>query len=111
MPSSRASMRQTRLAANAGTMRGVYTAPFPIETDRLVLRAYRPDDFDALYAIVSRTDLNRFLYTEPRDEDETVELLQGKVGNTELVDEDDHISPPSACARPASSSATRCCGG
>ena len=71
---------------------GVYVAPFPIQTERLVLRAYGPDDFDALHAIVSRTDVNRFLYTEPRGHDETVELLQRKLGNTELVDEDDQIS-------------------
>jgi RimJ/RimL family protein N-acetyltransferase len=70
----------------------VYAAAFPIHTERLVLRAYQPDDLDALHAIVSRTDVNRFLYTEPRDEDEAVELLQRKLGNTELVDEDDQIS-------------------
>jgi len=70
----------------------VYTAPFPIETERLVLRAYTADDYDALHAIVSRTDVNRFLYTEPRGHDETAELLGRKLGNTELIDEDDHIS-------------------
>lgn len=70
----------------------MHVAPFPIETDRLVLRAYAPDDFDALHAIVSRTDVNRFLYTEPRGPDETLELLQRKLGNTELLDEDDQIS-------------------
>ena len=37
----------------------------PIQTERLVLRWYRPGDFDALHAIVSRDDVNRFLYTEP----------------------------------------------
>ena len=70
----------------------MYAAAFPIHTERLVLRAYRPDDLDALLAIVSRTDVNRFLYTEPRNEDEALELLQRKLGNTELLDEDDQIS-------------------
>ena len=70
----------------------MYAAAFPIQTERLVLRAYRPDDLDALLGIVSRIDVNRFLYTEPRNEDEAVELLQRKLGNTELLDEDDQIS-------------------
>jgi RimJ/RimL family protein N-acetyltransferase len=70
----------------------VFAPDLPIHTERLVLRAYGPDDFDALHAIVSRADVNRFLYTEPREHDETVELLQRKLGNTELLDEDDQIS-------------------
>jgi RimJ/RimL family protein N-acetyltransferase len=86
-----ASMRSLRLSG-LGQNAGVHTAPFPIQTERLVLRAYVPDDFDALHAIVSHVDVNRFLYTEPRGHDETVELLQRKLGNTELIDEDDQIS-------------------
>jgi RimJ/RimL family protein N-acetyltransferase len=73
-------------------MQRMYAPDLPVETERLVLRAYAPDDLDALYAIVSRVDVNRFLYTGPRGHDETVELLQRKLGNTELVDEDDQIS-------------------
>jgi len=71
---------------------GVFAPELPIRTERLVLRWYRPGDFDALHAIVSRADVNRFLYTEPRDADETAELLARKMGKTELLDEDDWIS-------------------
>jgi RimJ/RimL family protein N-acetyltransferase len=70
----------------------VFSPDLPIETQRLTLRAYAPDDYDALHAIVSRADVNRFLYTEPRGPDQTLELLQRKMGNTELLDEDDGIS-------------------
>ena len=70
----------------------MFSPDLPIETQRLTLRAYAPDDYDALHAIVSRADVNRFLYTEPRGPDETLDLLQRKMGNTELLDEDDSIS-------------------
>ncbi len=71
---------------------GVFVPDLPIQTERLELRAYGPEDLDALLAIVSRADVNRFLYTEPRDTDDTAELLGRKMGNTELLDEDDQIS-------------------
>jgi RimJ/RimL family protein N-acetyltransferase len=76
----------------------VLAPDLPIETERLTLRAYRPDDYDALHAIVSRTDVNRFLYTEPRGPDATRELLGRKLGNTELIDENDQISA-AVCVR------------
>jgi RimJ/RimL family protein N-acetyltransferase len=34
----------------------------PIVTERLRLRAFRPDDFDAVFAMQSRPDVARFLY-------------------------------------------------
>ena len=70
----------------------MFAPDLPIHTERLVLRWYGPGDFDALHAIVSRADVNRFLYTEPRDAEETAELLAGKMGKTELLDEDDWLS-------------------
>jgi RimJ/RimL family protein N-acetyltransferase len=70
----------------------VLSPDLPIHTERLELRWYRPDDFDALYAIVSRPDVNRFLYTEPRDAEETAELLARKIGKTEFLEEDDWLS-------------------
>jgi len=36
--------------------------------------------------------VNRFLYTEPRDADETADLLARKMGKTELLEEDDWLS-------------------
>ncbi len=70
----------------------MFAPDLPIHTERLVLRWYGPDDFDALHAIVSREDVNRFLYSEPRDADATAELLSRKMGKTELLDEDDWLS-------------------
>ena len=61
---------QPRGAAGAGGVAAesgqVFAPAFPIETERLLLRPYAPGDFDALLAIQSRADVNRFLYSEPR---------------------------------------------
>src|SRR5688572_10609491 len=44
-----------------------YVPAFPLETERLLLRALEPGDLDALQALYSREDVVRFLYTEPLD--------------------------------------------
>jgi RimJ/RimL family protein N-acetyltransferase len=69
-----------------------FAPAYPIETERLLLRPYRPDDFDALLAIESRADVNRYLYSEPRDPDEVRAILARKVGQTALADEGDTLS-------------------
>ena len=56
----------------------------PIETERLVLRAFRPDDYDAVYAMQSRPDVARFLYWEARSEAEVREALAKKVASTAI---------------------------
>src|SRR6185312_334434 len=81
-----------RSTIDCGQNAGVLAPDLPIHTERLVLRWYESGDYDALHAIISRADVNRFLYTEPRDEDETAELLARKMGKTELLDEDDWLS-------------------
>ncbi len=48
---------------------------YPIETARLLLRPFRADDLDALYAIQSRPDVTRYLYWGPRSRDEVREAL------------------------------------
>jgi RimJ/RimL family protein N-acetyltransferase len=75
----------------------VFAPPYPIETERLLLRPYTEDDFDALLAIQSRADVNRWLYSEPRGPDEVRELLRRKIGETALAEEGDTISV--ACVR------------
>lgn len=50
-------------------------ARFPITTERLILRAFRPDDLDALHAVQSRPDVTRYLYWEPRSRAETATAL------------------------------------
>lgn len=51
----------------------------PIETSRLRLRMLVPEDLGALYAIQSRDDVVRWLYWEPRTEDEVREVLEGQI--------------------------------
>jgi RimJ/RimL family protein N-acetyltransferase len=68
-----------------------------MQTTRLLLRPYAEDDFDALLAIQSRADVNRWLYSEPRAPDEVREILRRKLGETALRDEGDTISV--ACVR------------
>jgi RimJ/RimL family protein N-acetyltransferase len=69
-----------------------FAPAYPIETERLLLRPYRPDDFDALLAIESRADVNRYLYSEPRGPDEVRAMLSRKIGETELGDEGDTVA-------------------
>jgi RimJ/RimL family protein N-acetyltransferase len=64
---------------------------FPIETERLLLRPYEPGDFDALFAIESRADVNRYLYSEPRGPEEVRGVLERKLAETSLRDEGDTL--------------------
>lgn len=59
---------------------------YPIETERLTVRPFRADDFDALYAIQSRPDVTRYLYWEPRDEREVRDALAMRIAQTELTE-------------------------
>jgi RimJ/RimL family protein N-acetyltransferase len=61
----------------------------PIVTERLRLRAFRPEDFDAVFAMQSRPDVARFLYWEARTEAEVREALAMKVASTAIRDEGD----------------------
>jgi RimJ/RimL family protein N-acetyltransferase len=51
----------------------------PLRTDRLLLRPFADSDFDAMLAIHSRADVVRWLYWEPRTEDEVRETLERKM--------------------------------
>ncbi len=53
--------------------------PLPIETSRLRLRSLVREDHAALHAIQSRADVARWLYWEPRSEDEVRESLDGHI--------------------------------
>jgi len=75
----------------------VFAPDFPIETERLLLRRYEPGDFEALLAIQSRADVNRWLYSEARSPDEVRDILGRKLGETGLGDEGDTLS--AACVR------------
>ncbi len=75
----------------------MFAPDFPIETERLLLRRYEPGDFDALLAIQSRADVNRWLYSEPRGAEEVRAILERKLGETALRDEGDTLAV--ACVR------------
>ncbi len=75
----------------------MFAPDFPIETERLVLRRFTEDDFDALLAIESHAEVHRWLYTEPRTPAEVRERLVGRIAETALRDEGDTLSV--ACVR------------
>ena len=56
----------------------------PLRTDRLVLRAFREDDYDALYAIQSRDDVGRYLPWGPRDAAGVRAALDHRLATTSL---------------------------
>lgn len=63
----------------------------PLETERLLLRAFTPEDFDALFAIYSRPDVVRWLYHETRSGREVGELLEDKARSRDIAKEGDKI--------------------
>jgi RimJ/RimL family protein N-acetyltransferase len=64
----------------------------PLESERLILRPFNADDFDALFAIQSRSDVSRWLYWGPRNEDEVRATLERKMASSTLVNDDDSLS-------------------
>lgn len=62
---------------------------YPIETARLLLRPFSPDDLDALHAIQSRPDVTRYLYWEPRSRDEVSQALARRVEQRTIESEGD----------------------
>jgi len=62
---------------------------FPITTARLLLRPYRLDDLEDLYAIQSREDVNRYLYWSPRTREEVADVLGKRATMSVLAEEGD----------------------
>ena len=73
----------------AGSAAHVLEPELPIATERLILRAFRPDDVDAVFAMQSRPDVARFLYWDARTEAEVHEALTKKVASTAIREEED----------------------
>ena len=65
---------------------------FVLEGERLLLRPFTADDFDALFAIQSRPDVTRWLYWEARDEDEVRAALERKIAGSTLANDGDSLS-------------------
>ncbi len=64
----------------------------PIETERLVLRAFGPDDFDAVRAMQSDVGVTRYLYWGPRSDEEVRASLAKKIAATALRAAGDTLS-------------------
>ena len=56
-----------------------FAPEWPLETERLVLRPFTEDDFDALYEMRSDAGVSRYLYTDPHSPEQTREFLQVKI--------------------------------
>jgi RimJ/RimL family protein N-acetyltransferase len=68
-----------------------FSPSYPIETERLLVRPYTYDDFDALYAMHSRPEVTRFVPWETRDAEETRRALERKVERRSLAEAGDAI--------------------
>jgi RimJ/RimL family protein N-acetyltransferase len=65
---------------------------YPIETERLLLRPFAATDFEAMFAMHSLPDVVRYLYWEPRTEQEVREVLERKAGEIAITTEGDKLS-------------------
>ncbi len=63
-----------------------------IQTERLALRPYRPDDLDALHAFDRLPEVARYLYSEPRDLEGTRNALDRKMAARTIRGPGDHLS-------------------
>ena len=63
-----------------------------LESERLLLRPFTTSDFDALYAIQSRSDVARWLYWGPRSADEVRAELKKKMQGLTLDHDGDGLS-------------------
>ena len=63
----------------------------PLETDRLILRPFVAEDFDAVFAMQSRPDVARYLVWDARNEDEVRTALEVKVSSTAIRAEGDAL--------------------
>lgn len=67
-------------------MPGMARPTFPLFTERLFLRPFRDADLDAMHAIYSRADVNRYLDWEARSRDDVREWL-GRIKKMTALDE------------------------
>ncbi|HEX5949847.1 MAG TPA: GNAT family protein [Actinomycetota bacterium] len=72
-------------------MRG-YDYAGPIQTERLVLRAFEPGDFDAVYAMRSNPDVVRYLYWDVHTEDQARRALGDRIGFRSIHHEGDVLA-------------------
>ncbi len=59
----------------------------PRQTSRLTLRQYEASDLDGLTSLYSREDVNRYLYSEPKNKDQMRSVLEAKLNRPrEIID-------------------------
>ena len=68
----------------AGPGGGPFEPEYPIRTQRLLLRPYRPDDTDAVYAYHRLPETARYLENEPMSLAEAKALVIRRVGSSTL---------------------------
>jgi RimJ/RimL family protein N-acetyltransferase len=62
---------------------------YPLETARLALRPFSPEDLEGLFAFHSLPEVARFLYWEPRDLEQVRGVLDAKLRQT-VVEQEGH---------------------
>ena len=72
---------------------------WPIRTERLVLRPFGPEDFDALLAIHSDERVVRWLYNDARNAEEVATLLERKIRGASVSDEGEWLSAAATDSR------------
>jgi RimJ/RimL family protein N-acetyltransferase len=64
---------------------------WPIETERLTLRPFVEDDFDAMHAMQSDAEVQRYLYGEPKSPAESRDYLKRKIASSAWAEEGDWL--------------------
>ena len=64
---------------------------YPLLTERLLLRPYRPDDLEALLDLFGRADVSRYLLWEPMDLEAAAALLGRRLTGSRIAKEGDGI--------------------
>lgn len=65
---------------------------WPLRTERLTLRPWEDGDFDAFFEMQRDVESARWLYNEPRDEENARRIFELKKAGHELVEEDQWLS-------------------
>jgi RimJ/RimL family protein N-acetyltransferase len=70
----------------------VFRLEAPIETERLTLRAFRPDDLEAVFEMRSRPDVVRYLYGDEQTRDQVAVTLAERLVETSLEHDGDALA-------------------
>src|SRR3989337_1152703 len=96
MPAPPRSFDRTVLSSAATRAMGRATRGFeytaPLETERLLLRAFEDRDVDAVFNLRSRPEGALYTYSEPQTEVQAREALEKRIGFRALRDEGDVLA-------------------